>query len=62
MLFTSTMAESPNWRICFQYEFVLALTPQLTVHELPIKTKQYEVAQRWENIEKKFLGDEIEVL
>ena len=30
--------------------------PRSTVHELPIKTAQYEVAQRWEYTEKKTFG------
>ena len=54
MLFTSATAESPI--------MVLALNPRSTVHELPIKTTQYEVVPRWENTEKKFLDNEIGVL
>ena len=48
MLFTSTTVESPI--------MVLALNPQSTDHESPIKTTQYEVVRRWENTEKKISG------
>ena len=48
MLFTSTKVESPI--------MVLALKPQSTAHESPIKTTQYEVVRRWENTEKNISG------
>ena len=37
------LQKAPSWRICFQLEFVLALSLRSTVHELAIKTAQYEV-------------------
>ena len=59
--FLSTTAESPKMESLFPVRICTSCqpsNPRSTVHELPIKVTQYEVVQKWENIEKKILGHE----